>query len=206
MVDAVVVIIGSKPVYFKMGEEEAKRAHKLLTQNPPPPPAPPSKYPVFLWPTELPSVVTQAFGVNHDIYKKWGLPGHEGIDMKAADGSKIKCVWDGTVYYVENYAGDPSKQPYGNSIRVEHKINGITYKSIYAHFKKPTPLKVGDPVIKGQLLGFADSTGNSTGTHLHFMLKQVNGEVPDTPMQNKYKAEWAAKQIIDPTPFFAELN
>ena len=61
----------------------------------------------------------------------------------------------------------------------------------------------GDEVERGQLLGYADSTGNSTGSHLQLTLKKLSWDtVPQTPEQ--LESNWPS-YIIDPTPFFKEL-
>jgi murein DD-endopeptidase MepM/ murein hydrolase activator NlpD len=155
-----------------------------------------SPYPNFKWPTNN-QYVTQAFGVNPQHYNQYGLPGHEGIDMRAADGSNITAVWDGEVSRVGWSDG------YGNHIRLKHNIRGINYESIYAHFKTPVTLRVGDKVKKGQVVGYADSTGNSTGSHLHFGLKQFNGPLPNTYYMRKFT--WP-NNFVDPTPFFKRIR
>ena len=158
-------------------------------------------FPSFCWPTEYSGRVTQAFGINESYYSKWSLPGHEGIDMVAPHGSDIFCVWDGVVKLVGWH------NAYGNHVRVRHEIDGIEYESVYAHFAEPCKLEEGDVVTRGSKLGLADSTGNSTGSHLHFSLKQFSGSKPETHEQGDTKqfGEWPY-DIIDPTPFFKELN
>ena len=156
-----------------------------------------SPYPTFYWPTQF-KVVTQAFGINSQWYEPYGLPGHEGIDMRAPAGSDIYAVWSGVVSRAGNHPA------YGNHIRLSHTIRGIEYESIYAHFDNKIPLhQVGDPIQRGQLIGFADNTGNSYGSHLHFSLKQFNGKRPDTYLQNKF--DWPYN-MIDPTLFFRETR
>ena len=153
-------------------------------------------YPRFYWPTSH-KYVTQAFGINPQWYNGYGLPGHEGIDLRAPLDSEVRSVWWGEVTLVgEGIA-------YGNQVRIKHTIRGNEYESIYAHFSEPSHLKVGDRVSRGQVIGKADSTGNSTGSHLHFGLKQYTGEKPDTYWQNKFS--WP-HNLIDPTPFFKELQ
>lgn len=50
------------------------------------------------------------------------------------------------------------------------------YTFTYFHFDSIDPnLSVGDTVEKGQFLGFMGSTGNSTGYHLHFDIKNPDG-------------------------------
>jgi murein DD-endopeptidase MepM/ murein hydrolase activator NlpD len=170
-------------------------------------------YPNFYWPTEY-KVVTQSFGRNPEYYGQFGLPGHEGIDMRAPLGSDIYAVWQGKVVMVKDFM--PDSHAYGFHIRIDHRIKRkfdgfvrpifVTYQSIYAHFKNPPLVKVGERVRKGQLIGLANDTGNSFGSHLHFSLKQRNGPVPDTEIQNEYKAKWAKRDHIDPTLFFRELR
>lgn len=151
----------------------------------------------FAWPTEFPGVVTQHFGMNPKWYIPWGVPAHEGIDMKAHYNTDIFAAYDGIVSRVEYH------KAYGNHLRIDHIINGNRFESTYSHFEKPSPLKIGDRVTKGMVVGGAGSTGNSTGPHLHFMLKQFSGELPNTEMQRKYNWPY---NLIDPTQFFAELR
>ena len=61
-------------------------------------------------------------------------------------------------------------------IRIQHSNGYVTY---YAHLNTRY-VQVGDKVSKGQLIGRAGSTGNSTGPHLHFEVRK-NG-VPYNPM------------------------
>ena len=147
------------------------------------------------WPTAwLPPVVTQRFGINGNIYKQWGLPGHEGIDMRAPDGYDIYSVYDGEVYRVEKTAVGA----YGIQVRVKHETPEGIFKSIYAHFKTAT-VHVGDIVHKGSKLGEADNTGNSYGSHLHISIKlegskswlSLNSTVPN--------------EMINPTPYFPQI-
>lgn len=162
-------------------------------------------FPKFIWPsTYEPKFITQAFGVNETHYKKFNLPGHEGIDMRAPLDQPIIAVWDGEVSRVGFHVA------YGNHIRLHHHIEFPTgevvhYESVYAHFSVPSEWKVGDKVRQGEIIGLADSTGNSTGHHLHFNMKQFNHPElrPKTAMQKK--ATWPFN-LIDCTPFFEWLN
>jgi murein DD-endopeptidase MepM/ murein hydrolase activator NlpD len=134
------------------------------------------------WPTEF-RVVTQWFGARPEFYKKYGLPGHEGIDFVAPLGSKIFAVAPGTVKRVQ--ATDDGNA-YGIHVRIQH-VDG--YETIYGHFKSAI-VKLGDQVAAGQLIGFADSTGNAFGSHLHLTLKHASETLGRYP-----------NHIIDPTPF-----
>lgn len=157
-------------------------------------------YPNFLWPTEYP-VVTQAFGINPEHYKKFNLPGHEGIDMRAPWDSKIFAVWGGTVTRVGEH------NAYGNHIRLKHIVyyqkEKHVMETIYAHFAQPATIKLGTRVKRGDVIGLADSSGNSTGSHLHFGMKIFEGSLPNTDYQHRFSWPYS---LCDPTMFFKELR
>lgn len=136
------------------------------------------------WPT-LYKVITQAFGVNGNYYKQFGLKGHEGTDIKAPDSTPLFAVADGTIYRVET--ADNSN--YGLQVRIEHADG---YKTVYAHCKR-VYVRVGQRVAAGDVIALADNTGNSFGSHLHLTLKKDGATAAgDTDYP---------KDIIDPTPF-----
>jgi murein DD-endopeptidase MepM/ murein hydrolase activator NlpD len=161
----------------------------------------PNGFPAFLWPsTYEPPVVTQPFGVNGDYYGKFGLPGHEGIDMRAPLGQEIVAVWDGEVARVGWH------KAYGNHIRLNHFIDypggeNVHLESIYAHFAHPSDLRVGDKVRRGEVIGYADSTGNSSGHHLHLGVKQFDHPELRPPMDEDWPYD-----LIDCTVFFAWME
>ena len=110
-------------------------------------------------------VVTQPWGARPWYYQEWGLPGHEGIDLRANNGTKVVSVADGVVYRVEN---NPDSGNYGIHVRIQH-VQG--YKTIYSHLQSTT-INVGDSVKGGDILGLSNNTGKSDGPHLHIALKQ----------------------------------
>ena len=139
----------------------------------------------LLWPTDY-LTVTQSFGVNQDIYRRWGLPGHEGLDIRAPMRSGVYACASGTVYRVHDGGG---KHPYGKHVRLRHQDG---YRTIYAHLLRPL-VKVGQHVEAGEQIGLANSTGNSTGSHLHLTLKKEGASAAGmTPFPY---------DIVDPTPF-----
>jgi predicted flap endonuclease-1-like 5' DNA nuclease len=121
-----------------------------------------------LWPTEY-GTITQRFGENPDTYHKFGLPGHEGIDLKAPEGSEIYAAADGFVSDVRlDGFSDPMLKPYGNQVRIKHDGG---YETIYAHLSQVMVTR-GQFVIAKQLIALAGNTGHSQGAHLHFSLKK----------------------------------
>ncbi|MEB8418518.1 peptidoglycan DD-metalloendopeptidase family protein [Enterococcus casseliflavus] len=83
---------------------------------------------------------------------------HRGIDFAAAQGEPIYASQAGTVIRAEYH---PS---WGNYVAIQHE-DGTT--ALYAH-QQEYQVKVNDQVKQGQIIGYVGSTGNSTGSHLHF--------------------------------------
>ena len=132
--------------------------------------------------------MNQFFGENPDSYKGFGLPGHEGLDLFAPDGANIYAAAEGDVYQ----AGFPKNHPYGRHIRIKHLIGGQTVHTIYGHLSEIL-ISEGQHVPADTLIGHADNTGNSRGSHLHLTVK-IEGE------QTKgYPAG-----IVDPWPYLKD--
>jgi len=87
---------------------------------------------------------------------------HDGFDLSKWDGCTIQAVANGTVYY----AGWEVLS--GLAIKIDHGGGIHTY---YYHLSD-IYVKPGDRVQQGQAIGYMGTTGNSTGTHLHFVLKK----------------------------------
>lgn len=138
------------------------------------------------WPTDH-EVITQPFGADPVYYGQFGLPGHEGLDIRAPGGSPIKSVWDGEVVYVQT---NPSAHAYGIHVRVETG----QFTVIYGHMQSVS-VAVGQMVNAGDVLGLADNTGNSRASHLHLTMKHEDA-YPGGPMYIGYP-----HNIIDPTPY-----
>jgi hypothetical protein len=81
---------------------------------------------------------------------------------------------------------------YGKYIKIAHAGGWVT---LYAHLNAFAMLDVGDYVVGGQTIGFAGTTGNSTGTHLHFGLSHVTNTYTDADGNR-----WP-KGIHDPTDY-----
>lgn len=120
--------------------------------------------------------ITQKFGENAtSVYKDMGLTGHNGLDMRAPDGTPVYASHDGRVIF----AGYDSSGGLGITIRTNEAVelaDGTTtfIKSLYWHLKRGSLLVTGsEQVVAGQQIGEADNTGLSTGSHLHFGLKPI---------------------------------
>lgn len=154
-----------------------------------------------LWYPVKPYIVTQPFGVNKSLYSKYGIEGHNGIDLVATHGQLVFASHDGEV----TYAGVDGAEGWGVVLRtlepVEYNGGKAYIKSVYWHLIKDIPVKAGQKVKTGDLIGYADNTGASTGDHLHFAIKpQAKGENDWTFFNVEQKNGFNG--AVDPTPYF----
>ncbi len=112
---------------------------------------------------------------------------HRGQDWAAPSGTGIPSAADGVVVYNGNMSG------YGNTIVVEHVVNGETIHTLYAHMDRPSNLAVGTAVTEGQQIGTVGNTGVGTGPHLHFEV--MTGGAPGAPDLRRGHA------TVDPATF-----
>ncbi len=96
--------------------------------------------------------------------KTQGIHGHNGVDLSSSFGSSILAAAEGTVLISKSSGWNGG---YGSYIVLSH---GNGTQTLYGHLSGTT-VNVGDHVNKGQLIGYMGSTGNSTGTHLHFEVR-----------------------------------
>lgn len=87
---------------------------------------------------------------------------HTGVDFVAPPGTPVYAAAGGVISAAEFHA------EYGNMVDVDHD-NGLTTR--YGHLSK-YKTKLGDIVLKGQLLGEVGVTGRTTGPHLHFEVRE----------------------------------
>jgi murein DD-endopeptidase MepM/ murein hydrolase activator NlpD len=104
----------------------------------------------FIWPTS--GVITQ--------YPVWY---HMALDIANPGAPAILAADSGTV----SYAGCLS-WGYGCHVVIDH---GNGYQTLYAHLSR-YDVEAGQSVSQGQVIGVMGSTGRSTGTHLHFEIRQ----------------------------------
>lgn len=115
-------------------------------------------------------------------YKKpgemWSKKYHTGVDFACKIGTPILAVADGKI---ENANWGKS---YGN--QVVQKVDGGWV--IYAHLNA-VRCKPGQRVTKGQIIGESGNSGNSSGPHLHFEMRD--------------NIRWSAGTDIDPKEILA---
>jgi murein DD-endopeptidase MepM/ murein hydrolase activator NlpD len=106
----------------------------------------------FIWPAG-----------NHYLSGNDYYEGHLAVDIAAGDGAPVFASDGGVIVYAAPIGGG-----YGNMVMIDHG-NGFT--TLYAHLSV-IQVRCGQSVGQGQRLGLAGSTGNSTGAHLHFEIRQ----------------------------------
>jgi hypothetical protein len=91
---------------------------------------------------------------------------HPALDIAAYFGAPILAADSGHVIVAgwDNY--------YGYNIVIDH---GNGYQTLYAHLQRYY-VDEGSNVLKGDQIGEMGSTGNSSGPHLHFEIRQGNVE------------------------------
>ena len=91
---------------------------------------------------------------------------HEGMDFSANIGTPVYATGNGVVTKAGWQSG------YGKIIKIDH---GYGYETWYAHLND-MDVRVGQKVVRGQVIGEVGNTGKSTGPHLHYEV-HVKGRV-----------------------------
>jgi murein DD-endopeptidase MepM/ murein hydrolase activator NlpD len=107
--------------------------------------------------------ITDGFGIRRNPFGgEGGREFHEGLDIAVAFGTPVSCTADGLVVWAAPYSG------YGNLVVVYHS-NGVT--SRYGHMSK-LAVEPGQRIKRGEQVGYAGSTGRSTGVHVHYEIRE----------------------------------
>jgi murein DD-endopeptidase MepM/ murein hydrolase activator NlpD len=110
------------------------------------------------------TVGTGAFGwpASGTIFQGY-WSGHQAIDVAAWVGAPVLAADSGHVVF-----SGWDNTGYGNTVVIDH---GNGFQTLYAHLDAYY-VNAGDNVVKGQQIADMGSTGNSTGPHLHFEVRQ----------------------------------
>ncbi|MFT4122591.1 MAG: M23 family metallopeptidase [Microbacteriaceae bacterium] len=88
---------------------------------------------------------------------------HKGLDFTPGEGVPTYSIAAGVVESVI-----VSNSGLGNEVIIDHVIDGQHITSVYGHLESnSSPLKAGDTVTVGQLVGKVGSTGTVTGPNMH---------------------------------------
>ncbi len=105
----------------------------------------------FIWPAS--GLISQGYSFYHKAF-----------DISNRSGGPILAADSGTIIV----AGWIDNSGYGNRILIDH---GNGYSTLYGHMSL-IQVQVGQRVKRGDVIGQMGSTGRSTGTHLHFEVRQ----------------------------------
>lgn len=113
------------------------------------------------WPTSI-----------HSIQSDWPTYSsgkyHGGTDFPVSLNSPVYSTCDGEVVAVTSLTTS-----YGKHIKIRAVVNGETVFMRYCHLNS-FAVSERDKVTSGQLIGYSGSTGNSTGPHLHYEVRNAN--------------------------------
>lgn len=90
---------------------------------------------------------------------------HDGLDIVAGHGSRVRSAADGVVAYAGWNPWDEGSRAW--IMVVSHRDGYVTR---YGHLLPGGLARVGEFVLQGQAIGKMGNTGRSSGTHLHFEL------------------------------------
>jgi len=127
----------------------------------------------FIWPV-------YSSGKNYISCPIWGYYNHTGTDIAANSGAPVVASMGGRVVTVKS-----NRYGYGKHIIIDHG-NGVT--TLYAH-NSALYVSVGQNVQQGQTIAAVGRTGNASGNHLHFEIRQ-NGKYQDARKYIGYRSPY----------------
>ncbi|MFQ3534853.1 MAG: M23 family metallopeptidase [Aggregatilineales bacterium] len=152
----------------------------------------------FSLPFSVPSSVEtwlleQHYGNTQEAFvygKYWYAAGqglHFGVDFEAPCGMPVTAIGDGVVRWIDNtnFGAEP------HNLVIQHETLG--YASVYGHLRARSPLMVGQPVRRGEVVG---EVGDPDGTcrsrpHLHLEIRSLDYRLAYNPA-TLIEADWDA--------------
>ena len=121
----------------------------------------------FIFPLSIPSPITSLFGWRlHPISGDQRF--HTGTDIGAPKGTPVLAARTGRVAVADTMGG------YGLTVVLRHGEKE-DLESLYPHLSQLL-VEPGEQVEQGDVIGLVGSTGNSTGPHLHFEMRQLTAD------------------------------
>ncbi|AIW03581.1 metallo-endopeptidase [Bacillus phage Moonbeam] len=109
--------------------------------------------------------VTTQFGAKDALHPS----GHTGLDLAMDLGSEIKAPANGVIEKIVDY----HSQNIGKGVIMRDEQGNHL---IFGHLSDNTKVHVGQHINEGDLLALSGNTGRSTGPHLHFGVKNEEGQ------------------------------
>lgn len=158
--------------------------------------------------------ITSPFGYRTDPLGR-GTLFHSGVDIAGGQEGQVNVIAakDGIVVYPKaNVRTDcPSSNSlsscgggYGNYVIIQHSDGNYT---LYAHlYQNSITVTEGDSVKQGQVIGKMGSSGNSTGNHLHFEIREGANIKDATVDPLTYISAENPRSVFTGDEFLAWLN
>jgi murein DD-endopeptidase MepM/ murein hydrolase activator NlpD len=99
--------------------------------------------------------------ISSDFGVARGTSRHQGLDLTAPKGTKVRATGDGRVIFAGRSGA------FGRLVVIEHSGG---YETRYAHLKR-IEVKKGKKLKRGTVIGTVGKSGNATGFHLHYEVR-----------------------------------
>lgn len=120
----------------------------------------------LLFPLSIPAPISSVFGWRqHPIFGEQRF--HSGTDLAAEQGTPIVATLTGKVSIADFLGG------YGLTVVLDHTDG--RHQTLYGHMSEIF-VQPGQMVKQGEVIGRVGSTGNSTGPHLHFEVRELTNQ------------------------------
>lgn len=161
----------------------------------------------FVSPLDIPMKLSGTFGELRSNHF------HSGIDIKTGEreGLNVYSIEKGYISRIKIQAGGYGKalyithpggyvSVYGHLSKYNTKINDYVVRSQYKHKSYELDLypQAGEfPVEQGDIIAYSGNTGRSGGPHLHFEIRQLDGQKPINPLLFNYEVRDLTTPVIN---------
>ncbi len=115
-----------------------------------------------LFASGVPCHVSSLYGWRDDPLEPGRNEKHQGVDVAVQEGTPVHAMTDGRVMFAEFDGG------LGNFVALQAQGDGAP-TVVNGHMSR-LAVRAGDVVHRGDVIGYAGSTGRSTGPHVHVQL------------------------------------
>ena len=139
--------------------------------------------------------ITSPFGKRIDPITKQ-ISFHTGVDMVKSHKASIFAFVSGRVVWAKEGLKGSGYGGYGNVVAIKDSNN---YTHVYAHLDS-IQIDEGKEVHQGQELGRQGTTGRSTGSHLHYEIRERGWNTHIDPLMyldNYFRHEKKRQEVIE---------
>lgn len=143
-------------------------------------------------------VTTCPFGYEK-LYPKFGMRGHNGVDLKAGV-QNVYSANEGTVIEMQTVPARGLGVGVLTPKQYDFGVYGVHYFKIRYWHLKSINVQIGQYVEVGNILGVSDNTGYSSGNHVHFEGQLIDLDAGGHPVV--VDVGDSIKGTIDLEPYF----